>query len=214
MRRSRRWVGAGAFLVLALSGEVSGRWALAHLPLVSRVPHRSHTGEDAWPFLVISAKIGLAILLALLARRLVKAHRSARAAENVLSAVGCRPHRPVPILGFSPRVWLLSFLMMTFLDLVPRGIGAMSSGCWGLATPWLHSQALPVFAVIAALVAVLWQTTHAWLRSFDRHVVELRRLIRSWFGASQRDWATTYSSVALCSVTGLVHAARPPPRRS
>lgn len=87
----------------------------------------------------------------------------------------------------------------------------MSSGCWGVATPWLHSQALPVFALVAVLVAVLWQTTSAWLDSLDRHLVELRQLIRRWFGASQSGWAATCSFLALRSVAGLVHAARPPP---
>ena len=59
-------------------------------------------------------------------------------------------------LQLSPRLWLGSFLVTSLIYLVQIDAEGMSVGRWPLLSPWLHSSALPVFAVLAVLVALAW----------------------------------------------------------
>lgn len=209
MRLSRRHLAIGALVVAVLSGEVAGRWLVANLPLVDDVPRRRHGGLDAWPILVVVAKLGIGLLLARLSWRLVKAHRVARAGERLLRRRQLRASRPQPTIGLSPRAWLASFVAMSVLYLVPTSYGDISRE--PLITPWLHAQALPVFAVLAVVVAVLWRTISRWLAALERYGESLRQLIRS-----PRVRATAVRSDYVCSraprsLFGLAFQSRPPP---
>lgn len=179
MRGSRRQLAGGAFLALVLAGEVVGRWAVVHLPLVGHAPARHHGGIDAWPVLVILAKIAVALLLARLAWRLSRALRLARPRERMLRALGRSRSRPAPEIGLSPRAWLASFVAMAALYVIPTSSAEVANGCWPLLTPWLHTQALPVFALLAVGVAILWRTVSRWLAAFERYADELRALAHS-----------------------------------
>ena len=211
MRLTRRRLALLAFCGLVLAGEVVGRWAAERLPLVGHVPKRPHDGLDAWPAIVIAAKVAIALLLARLAWRLVKAHRIASAGEQALRLVGRRPSRPLPAIRLSPRMWLASFAAMSLLYLVPTSTGEAKSGCWLLVTPWLHTQALPVLAVLAVVVASLWRTVSRWLSDLERYGERLRLLIRSFGRAVSA--CRRYRAVARPprALFGLAFESRPPP---
>lgn len=211
MASRRRRLAAGALLVAVLAGEVAGRWLAAHFPLVGHVPQRGHGGLDAWPAVVVAAKVGLALVLARLAWRLVKAHRIAAAGERVVRISSVTRRRPVPAIGLSPRVWLISFAAMSLLYLVPANTGEITSGCWPLVAPWLHTQALPVFAVLAVVVAALWRTLSRWLTALERYGERLRRLFRARRVALPARRRTDPVSRAPRVLFGVAFESRPPP---
>ena len=178
-RVSRRQLAAGAFLALVLAGEVAGRWVVERVPHAGHAPGRHHGGVDAWPVLVILAKVAMALLLARLAWRLSRALRLARPRERVLRALGRGGTRPAPEVGLSPRAWLASFMAMSALYAIPTSSAEVANGCWPLLTPWLHTQAVPVFALLAVGVAILWRTVSRWLAAVERYADELGALVRS-----------------------------------
>ena len=194
-----------------LSGEVAGRWVVAHLPLVGGVPQRGHGGLDTWPAVVVAAKIGIALLLARLAWRLVKAHRTAAAGERILGIRRLRVMRPPPAIGLSPGAWVASFVAMSVLYLIPTSSEELASGCWPLVSPWLHTQALPVFAVIAVVVAVLWRTIGCWLAALERYGERLHDLIRSAYAALLASRRASPPSRGPRALFGLAFESRPPP---
>lgn len=211
MRPSRRHLAAGALVVAVLSGEVAGRWIAANLPLIADVPQRRHGGLDAWPAVVIAAKIGVALVLARLAWRLVRAHRRAAAGERLLQAGRSHVVRPAPGIGLSARAWLVSFAAMSLLYLVPTSTGEITAGCWPLVAPWLHTQALPVFAVLAVVIAVLWRTISRWLAALERYGERLQHIIRSVEGALCSPRHSSAARLAPRALFGGSFQSRPPP---
>lgn len=210
-RTPRRQTAVAAFVVLVLAGEVVGRWAVAHLPLAAHVPERRHGGADAWPAVLIVAKVGMALLLARLAWRVSRAHRVALGAERVLGAIGRRGSRPAPAIGLSPRAWLASFSAMVALYALPTSSGELTSGCCPLLEPWMHTQALPVFALLAVAVALLWRTVSGWLAAFERYANELQARAGRWLSSpiAGRWLAAILGSPR--SRFGVSFESRPPP---
>lgn len=211
MRGSRRQLAGGAFLALVLAGEVVGRWAVVRLPLVGHAPGRHHGGVDVWPVLVILAKVAVALLLARLAWRLSRALRLARPGERVLCALGHRRLRPTPEIGLSPRAWLASFVAMAALYVIPTSTAELTNGCWPLLTPWLHTQALPVFALLAVGVAILWRTVSRWLAAFERYADELRALVHRRLPAAAAGRFCLSILGSPRSRFGVCFESRPPP---
>lgn len=211
MHVSRRTLAAGAFLVLVLAGEVAGRWTIGQLQFAGHGPDRAHTGLDLWPAAVIGAKVGIALVLARLFWRLVRAHRVARGAEGVLRTLGRRPSRPRPALRVSWRAWLCSFAAMSFLYVLPTSTGEVTAGCWLLITPWLHTQALPVFAVVAVVVAVLWRTVSHWLADLERYGSRLCELIARSLRPLGLRWRIRAAVRSPRALFGLAFECRPPP---
>jgi hypothetical protein len=84
---------------------------------------------------------------------------------------------------FSPRLWLLSFFVTALFYLVQTNAERLSSGRWPLLAPWLHTSALPVFAVLAVLVAVVWGAIAGWLADYERFaeatVAQAQRVART-----------------------------------
>jgi hypothetical protein len=115
-------------------------------------------------------KLGVALLLARLAWRFVRAHAAARAGRRMLAAVG-KDAAPLPRLrlDLSPRLWALAFLTTSTFYLLQTDAEQAASGRWPLLAPWLHSSALPVFAVLAVLVALAWSGVASWLREYERY---------------------------------------------
>lgn len=207
----RRQLAAGALVVAVLAGEVAGRWLAAHLPLVGHVPQRGHSGLDVWPAMVVAAKIGIALLLARLAWRFVKAQHVAAAAERALRPRRFRETRPLPTIGLSPRAWLVSFAAMSILYLAPTSTAELEGGgCWPLVTPWLHTQALPVFAVLAVVIAVLWRTLSRWLCALERYGERLRRLFGHVRALPVRRYRSPVDRGPR-ALFGLAFESRPPP---
>jgi len=158
-RRHQRLTAGFAFALLALVAELAGR-SLTHRMDVGRHVHAgAYRHAEYYPALLLVIKVAAALLLAQLAWRLVKARR-------VLSAAGLRA--PWPRLELSPRLWLAAFGLTSLCYLLQTDAERIASGRWPLLAPWLHTSALPVFAVLAVCVAVLYSLVISWLHELER----------------------------------------------
>jgi hypothetical protein len=172
-RRHQRLLSALAFGLLALVAELVGRSLTHRLDVGRHVAAPGYAGADYYPFLLAGVKIGIALLLARLAWRFTRAHAAARAARRLLAAVGTRPARaPRVRVVLSARLWLAAFVVTALFYLVQTDAEEISSGRWPLLAPWLHTSALPVFAVLAVLVAVVWGAVAGWLADYERFAAE------------------------------------------
>src|SRR5919198_4071805 len=87
-RRHQRLFSGLAFALLALIAELVGR-SLAHRLDVGRhVSSPSYASADYYPFLLAGVKLGVALLLARLVWRFVRARAAARAGRRGLAAPG------------------------------------------------------------------------------------------------------------------------------
>jgi len=48
----------------------------------------------------------------------------------------------------------------------------VTQGRWPLFAPWLHTSALPIFAVLAVLVALLYRGVAQWLAEYETYAYE------------------------------------------
>src|SRR5947199_6057871 len=169
-RRHQRLLSGLAFVLLALVAELVGRSLTRHLNVGRHVAAPSYAGADYYPILLAAVKGGIALLLARLAWRFARAHAAARAGNRLLTAVGARPARPAPRLriALSPRLCLASFAVTSLIYLVQMDAERLSAGRWPLLSPWLHTSALPVFAVLAVFVAFVWGVVADWLAEYER----------------------------------------------
>ena len=149
-----------ALAVLALIAELAGRGLAHRLDLGRHVGPVSYAHESYYPFLLAAVKVGAALMLARVAWRFARARR-------VAALAGASPRLRVEL---SARLWLVSFATTSTIYLVQmdaEGIG-FGPGRWPLLGPWLHSSALPVFAVLSVLVALLHRTVELWLRDYEQ----------------------------------------------
>jgi hypothetical protein len=169
-RRHHRLSAALAFALLALIAELVGRSLTHRLDVGRHVSSPSYAGADYYPFLLAGVKLGVALLLARLAWRFVRARAAARAGRRVLVALAARP-KPAPRvrLDLSPRLWLAAFLVTSTFYLVQADAERAAAREWPLLWPWLHTSALPVFAVLAVLVALAWGAVARWLEEYERY---------------------------------------------
>jgi hypothetical protein len=214
-RRHQRLLSLLAFALLALVAELTGRSLTHHLNVGRHVAAPSYAGADYYPILLAAVKGGIALLLARLAWRFARAHASARAGRRVLAAVGATPRRRAPRLrvSLSPRLWLASFTVTTLIYLVQMDAEGLSAGRWPLLSPWLHTSALPVFAVLSVVVAFAWGVVADWLAEYERFaeatVAHARAL--SSPAAAQPVAHAAEATVAPRRLFGLSFESRPPP---
>jgi hypothetical protein len=113
---------------------------------------------------------------------------------------------------FSPRLWLASFLATSLFYLVQTDAEGLSSGQWSPLSPWLHTSALPVFAVLAVLVAVVWGAVAGWLADYERFaeaaVAHAQRAVRASQALPVRRTTDVRPPRRLF---GLAFESRPPP---
>jgi hypothetical protein len=209
-RRHQRLLSGVAFGLLALVAELVGRSLTYRLDVGRHVSSPGYAGADYYPFLLAAVKIGIALLLARLAWRFARAHAAAQAARRLLAAVGSRPSRvPRVRVVFSPRLWVAAFLVFY---LVQTDAERLSSGQWPPLSPWLHTSALPVFAVLAVLVAVVWGAVAGWLADYERFaeatVAHAHRAVRPSQALPAR---RTTDARAPRRLFGLAFESRPPP---
>ena len=212
-RRHQRLLSGLAFGLLALVAELVGRSLTHRLDVGRHVSSPGYAGADYYPFLLAGVKIGIALLLARLAWRFARAHAAASAARRLLAAVGSRPSRvPRVRVVFSPRLWLASFLATSLFYLVQTDAEGLSSGQWSPLSPWLHTSALPVFAVLAVLVAVVWGAVAGWLADYERFaeaaVAHAQRAVRASQALPVRRTTDVRPPRRLF---GLAFESRPPP---
>jgi hypothetical protein len=174
--------GTATFALLVLVAEVVGRSATTRIDRALHVRPLAPTGADYYPFLLVGLKIVVALGLAALLARLVRARAAADAGERLLDAIGHRHVHRTPRLrpGLSPRVWLASFASTSLLYLVHADVDSAAAGRWAVFGPWLHTYALPVFAAVSVLVAVAWRFAR-WLHEVEdyasRTLARVRRLL-------------------------------------
>ena len=213
-RAHRRLAGFGAFALLALVAELCGRSLTVRLDLGRHVPTPSYSGANYYPFLLAGVKIGAALMLAALLWRFIKARAAARAARGLLGGVGVRVERtPRVRVALSFESWALAYALTAGIYLVQTDTERFAAGRWPLMSPWLHTSALSVFAVLSVLVALLYGAVSRWLSEYERFaeqvVAAVRSLLRMRRGPSNPRVRSDPDPPR--RLFGLVFESRPPP---
>ena len=169
-KRHHRLLSGLAFGLLALVVELGGRSLTSTIDVGKHVANPGNSQADYYPILLAAVKVGVALLLARLVWRLLRARASYRAGRRVLSAFGEGHVGGAPRLriSLSPRLWLTFFGTTALFYLLQVDAEGVSAGRWPLLGPWLHSSALPVFAVLSVFAALVWSVVARWLRDFER----------------------------------------------
>jgi hypothetical protein len=212
-RSHQRLLAALALGLLALVAELGGRSLTHRLDVGRRVGSAGYSHAEYYPFLLAGVKVAVALMLARLAWRFARAHAAARAARRVASALGvCPEHRaPRVRIELSWRLWLVSFMVTASLYLAQADAERLLAGQRHLLDPWLHSSALPVFAVLAVVVAVVFRTVELWLGDYERLAGEVIASIRRLVEPTPSPRRLSSRSRTPRSLFGLAFESRPPP---
>jgi hypothetical protein len=217
MRRRRVSVLAG-FALLALVAELTGRELTDVVDRALHVEPLATPSTPYYPFLLVGVKVLAALGLAVLVWRLIRAHSTAAAGDRLLAALGHVRVRRTPRLriSLSPRLWLASFVATSLWYLIHSDAGAVTEGRWPLLAPWLHTYALPVFAVLSVLVAIVWGAVRDWLADVEEYAAatfaHAFRLMRARPLPARRVHPT--AERAPRRLFGLAFESRPPPLRA
>jgi len=194
MARSRRRTVLArlALGLLVLVAEVIGRSLAYSIDFGRQVGRVSYADASYYPLLVLCVKVGVALMLARLAWRFFQARR-------VASVLGATPRLR---LRLSWRLWLASFLGTTGAFLVQTNAEHAA----------VHSAAIPVFAVLAVLVAVLYRAAEQWLGDYER-IAEVAVALLQRVAAHRPALARPRHRAALPPrrLFGLAFESRPPP---
>jgi len=207
--------GIATFAVLVVCAEVAGRSLTRRIDGALHVAPLARTDTSYYPFLLVGVKVAGALTLAALLARGLRAWAAADAGRRLLAATGTPPASRSPRLrpGLSPRVWAAAFAATSLLFLVHRDAESAAAGRWPLLAPWLHTYALPVFAVLAVLIALAWRLA-SWLYEIeefaDRALAHVRRILTS-VTSPRRRHARPSDDAAPRRRFGLAFESRPPP---
>jgi hypothetical protein len=194
--RHERLLSRLALLLLALIAELAGRSLTHRIDVGRHVGRVSYAHADYYPVLVAAVKIGAALMLARIAWRFAKARR-----VGVL--LGAPPRVRVEL---SARLWLASFVATSAVYLVQTNV----EDGWLSLAPVIHTSALPVFAVLSVLVALLHRGVEQWLREYELRaehaVASVRRLL-----VERRLHVSPRAADAPRRRFGLAFESRPPP---
>jgi hypothetical protein len=164
----RRRTELGVFALLALVVELTGRSITLRLDGRLHVSPLAASVAPYYPFLLAGIRLLAAVTLAAIAWRLIRAHATATAGVALLRALGHRgSNAPQLRITLSPRLWLASFGATSLWFLIQDDADRLSEGRWPLLAPWLHTWALPVFAVLAVLLSIGWGAVRNWLREVE-----------------------------------------------
>jgi hypothetical protein len=210
-RRHQRLLSGLAFGLLAITAELVGASLTRRIDLGRHVRSPSYSHAAYYPALVAAVKVGVALLLARLLWRLARARATERTARRALGVVtGDAPRVRIML---SPRLWL-AFLTVTATGyLVQTDAGRVAHGRWPLFFPWVHSSALPVFAVLSVLLALVWGAVQTWLAEYESYVEGVAA--RARHAVRARPPAASFPRIVLAApprrLFGLVLDSRPPP---
>jgi len=209
--------GLVTFAILVLVAEVVGRSLTAHVDRVFHVAPMAPPDSSYYPFLLVALKIVGALAVAGLLARATRACAAADAGDRLLTALGRAHERRSPRLraGLSPRIWAASFAGTSLLYLVHADADGIAAGRWPLLAPWLHTYALPMFAMLAVAIAIVWRFA-SWLYDVEeyaeRTIARVRRIIDDVLRASARTvFARASGDSAPRRRFGLSFECRPPP---
>jgi hypothetical protein len=213
-RRHQRLLAASAFGLLSLVAELLGRALTYRLDVGRHVATPSYAGAEYYPVLLAAVKVGIALMLARLAWRFVRARATARAGRRLLVALGAPQEAvPRPRLVLSPRLWAGSFISTSLFYLVQTDAERVSVGRWPLLAPWLHTSALPVFAVLAVAVALVYGAVARWFSDYESYAeatfARARRLAES--ATVSPPTPRSESAMSPRRLFGLAFESRPPP---
>jgi hypothetical protein len=216
MKRARRHqvvLARVALVLLALVAELLGR-SLAHRLDFGRHVDNPYAGAQYYPILLAAVKVAVALMLARVAWRFVKARTVARAARRLLAAHGSQAAEPAVRvrIELSPRLWLGSFLVTSLIYLVQVDAEGISAGRWPLLAPWLHTAALPVFAVLSVVVALVYRAVENWLSDYESYARDTAaRASRLRVATLPIPRSSLAELVTPRSLFGLAFEVRPPP---
>ena len=210
----RRPAAVAGFALLALLAELVGRSATGRVDRALSVDPLATPTTSYYPFLLAGVKVAATIAAAALAWRLVRAHATAAAAERLVATIGHRrpQERPRLRLRLSPRLWLAAFATTSLWYLVETSADRMLDERRLLLAPWLHTYALPVFAVLSLLVALAWAAVRDWLADVEgytsRTLAHAKRILRR---SPRLPRLRPDDDRAPRRLFGLVFDSRPPP---
>jgi len=214
-RRHQTLLARLALVLLALVAELVGRSLTHRLDVGRHVASPFYARADYYPILLVVVKAGVALMLARLAWRFAKARSVAAAARKLLDDHGRSAARYAPRfrLELSPRLWLGSFLVTSSIFLLQTDAERISTGRWPLFAPWLHTSALPVFAVLSVLVAILYRAVTCWLSDYESYARETAAFASRLARLAPRSAAHPHSHDELAprGRFGLAFESRPPP---
>jgi hypothetical protein len=212
VRISRRLRARAAFALLALLVELTGRTITDRLDAGLNVAPLATPTTQYYPFLLAGVRVLAALLVAAVVWRAVRAHAAAAAGERLLGRMGMG-HRPRLRVTLSPRLWAYSFATTSLWFLAQDDAMRLSTGRWPLLAPWLHTYALPVFAVCSLLLALGWGAVRSWLADVERYaastLARAGRLLRAAAPPVRRRVAA--DELAPRRLYGVIFESRPPP---
>ena len=209
----RRGVATFGFLVLA--AEIAGRSLTGRVDRALHVAPLAPTDARYYPFLLVGVKVAGALLLAALAARVTRAWAAAAAGERLLAAIGHGHERRSPRLrpGLSFRAWFVSFAATSLLYVVHTDADGVAAGRLAIFSPLLHSYALPVFAVLAVLVALAWRVA-TYVHAVEEYACRTLARARRILSRSLREPSAHPRLADDCTPRrrfGLAFECRPPP---
>ena len=206
----RRLQAVAAFALLALLVELTGRELTSRLDGAFNVAPLATPTTPYYPLLLAGIRALAALLVAAVVWRAVRAHGAASAGERLLGRIGRRPRLRVSL---SLRLWAYSFAATSLWFLIQDDAMRLSTGRWPLLAPWLHTYALPVFAVCSLLLALGWGAVRSWLADVERYaastLARATRLLRAAAPPVRRRLAG--DERAPRRLHGLIFESRPPP---
>jgi hypothetical protein len=203
----------GVFVVIA---EVAGRSLTGHVDRALHVAPLARTDTSYYPFLLVGVKVVGALTIAALLARGLRAWAAADAGRRLLEAAGHPHEHRSPRLrpGLSFRVWAAAFAATSLAYLVHADAESVAAGRWPLLAPWLHTYALPVFAVVAIVLAIAWRFA-SWLHEIEEFAVEtldrVRRILTAVRRVRRRLPRPADDDSAPRRRFGLAFESRPPP---
>jgi hypothetical protein len=209
-RRHQRLCSALAFGLLAVLAELVGAGLTHRIDLGRHVRSPGYSHAAYYPAVLAVAKVGIALLAARLAWRLVRAFAIGRTARQVTGVVA--GGMPRVRFTLSSRLWFAFFAVTATTYLVHADTDHVAAGRWALFFPWIHSSALPVFAVVSVLLALVWNVVQRWLADYEQFVEDAVRLARHLTRRPQRaPFPRVRLQLPPRRLFGLVLDSRPPP---
>ncbi len=209
-RRHQRLLSALAFGLLALVAELLGRSLTHRIDLGRHVAAPSYAHTDYYPILLAVVKVGIALMLARLVWRVIRARSAERTALQLLGSPARLPRVRVQL---PVRLCLAFFVLTSVIYLVQADAEGAEIGRWPLLSPWLHSSALPAFAVLSVVCAIVWHAGRAWLADYEEQAqATIARALRLAARAPLRLPRPRVGLVIpLRRIFGLSFESRPPP---
>jgi hypothetical protein len=87
----------------------------------------------------------------------------------------------------------------------------ISSGRWPLLSPWLHTSALPVFALLSVVVAVVYRAVEQWFSEYETYALAAAARALRAVPLLPPPRTTLGELIAPRALFGLAFEVRPPP---